>query len=201
MTVDAQPSEMESDHCLKPPDGSSASSPVQPSKKAKAWSSEGFSGQGEMDFAVITATNQSDEVRNEKTTPSEEDNQESKDEKQGPIRSSYKDSVIGNHPSTEEPEGDDLMSDESEQEDGDDDPDCPTIWIKKRTNSRIQKRWNRAITFRVLGKNFPFAFTQRRIQKMWAKTGQVKVGDIGNVYCQAIFDTQLDHDRALYGGP
>ncbi|CAL1369383.1 unnamed protein product [Linum trigynum] len=36
---------------------------------------------------------------------------------------------------------------------------------------------------------------------MWAKTGGVKVGDIGNGYCQVVFDSQLDHVRALYGGP
>ncbi|CAL1372693.1 unnamed protein product [Linum trigynum] len=36
---------------------------------------------------------------------------------------------------------------------------------------------------------------------MWAKTGTVKIGDIGNGYYQAIFGSQLDYDRALYGGP
>ncbi|CAL1414866.1 unnamed protein product [Linum trigynum] len=36
---------------------------------------------------------------------------------------------------------------------------------------------------------------------MWAKTGGLIVGDIGNGYFHATFDSQLDHDRTLYGGP
>ncbi|CAL1407589.1 unnamed protein product [Linum trigynum] len=36
---------------------------------------------------------------------------------------------------------------------------------------------------------------------MLAKTGGIRVGDIDNGYFQATFDSQLDHDQALYGGP
>ncbi|CAL1397560.1 unnamed protein product [Linum trigynum] len=101
------------------------------------------------------------------------------------------------------------MSDESEDESTEDDPDCPTIRIKKSTDARIKKstdarirnRWRRAITFCVLGKSLAFAFVHRRIQKMWARTGGVRIGDIGKGFFQASFDSQLDHDRALYGGP
>ncbi|CAL1356744.1 unnamed protein product [Linum trigynum] len=116
-------------------------------------------------------------------------------------KSSYKDTFLGNKPPIPIPKGNELMSDEFEGEDGEDDPDWPTVRIKKSTDARIQQRWSRAITFRVLDKSYPFAFIQRRIQKMWAKTGGVKIGDIGNGYFQAIFDSQLDYSRALYGGP
>ncbi|CAL1392335.1 unnamed protein product [Linum trigynum] len=114
---------------------------------------------------------------------------------------SYKDSFLGNGPSIDIPDGDELMSDESEDESTEDDPDCPTIRIKKSIDARIRNRWRRAITFCVLEKSLPFAFVHRRIQKMWARTGGVRIGDIGNGFFQASFDSQLDHDRALYGGP
>ncbi|CAL1352699.1 unnamed protein product [Linum trigynum] len=65
-------------------------------------------------------------------------------------KASYKDSFLGNKPGPPPFAGDDLMSDESGDE-GDDDPECPTIRIKKSTNARVQQRWSRAITFRVLG--------------------------------------------------
>ncbi|CAL1407999.1 unnamed protein product [Linum trigynum] len=93
------------------------------------------------------------------------------------------------------------MSNESNGEGIDDDPECPMIRIKKSTDARVRSRWKRAITFRVLGKSFPFAFIHRRIQKMWARTGGIKIGDIGNGCLQATFDSQLDHYCALYGGP
>ncbi|CAL1369855.1 unnamed protein product [Linum trigynum] len=119
----------------------------------------------------------------------------------GTGKASYRDSFLRNSPPMDIPEGDELMLDESNREDGEDDPDCPTIRIKKRTNAIICNRCRRAITFRTLGKTFPFAFVHRRVQRMWDKTGGMKVGDIGNGYFQATFDSQIDHDRALYGGP
>ncbi|CAL1398437.1 unnamed protein product [Linum trigynum] len=117
-------------------------------------------------------------------------------------RTSYKDSFLGNGPPPEEEEdfGDALMSDESEGEDAKDDPFCPMIQIKKKTDARVRRHWGRAITFWILGKTLPFAFVQRRILSMWAKTGGVKMGDIGKKYFQAMFDSQLDYNRALYGG-
>ncbi|CAL1359482.1 unnamed protein product [Linum trigynum] len=212
MTVGSKPPVQGEDHCLKPPDGSPQESlqqkgsptgtPVQPSKKAKAQSSSAFSGQVDMDVAIVTARAADEEMLSpeqpEKGRPfsNPDVNQESAARK-----ISYKDSFLRNGAPLEILEGDYLMLDESDDENGEDDPECPTIRIKKRTNAIICNRWRRAITFRVLGKNFPFVFVHRRVQRMWAKTGGMKVGDIGNGYFQASFDSQLDHDRALYGGP
>ncbi|CAL1356128.1 unnamed protein product [Linum trigynum] len=201
MTVEAKPPSEEADHCLKPPDGSPASSPTQPTKKSKCIESNGSPGQAERDFPVVTAReHQQSKSKGEAEQPTEKGEQ-SIPMNTSPRRGTYKDRMLGNTPPPEFSDGEELMSDESEGEDGDDDPECPTIRVKKSTNARIRKIWHRAITFRVLGTVFPFAFLQRRVMKMWAKTGGIKIGDIGNGYYQAIFDSQLDHDRALYGGP
>ncbi|CAL1366078.1 unnamed protein product [Linum trigynum] len=202
MTVGSKPPSVEADHCLKPPDGLPATTPSQPSKRARASGGDGFLEEDGMDFAIVTARG-TDEENLQEEVNFNAGNKESKpmETDSGGIKLSYKDSFLGNGPPEEIPEGEDLMSDESEGEEAEDDPDCPTIRLKKSTDARIRNRWKRAITFRVLGKAFPFAFIHRRIHKMWAKTGGVKIGDIGNGYFQAIFDSQLDHDRALYGGP
>ncbi|CAL1395191.1 unnamed protein product [Linum trigynum] len=42
-------------HNLKPPDGSPMSTPVQPNKKSKCSTSEGFAGERAMEYAVVTA--------------------------------------------------------------------------------------------------------------------------------------------------
>ncbi|CAL1412292.1 unnamed protein product [Linum trigynum] len=88
-----------------------------------------------------------------------------------PPRVTYEDRILGNTPPLEFSDGEELMSDESEGEDGDDELDCQTVRVKKSTNAKIRKLWHKAITFRVLGTFFPFAFLQRRVLKMWAKTG------------------------------
>ncbi|CAL1413594.1 unnamed protein product [Linum trigynum] len=156
-----------------------------------------------MIVTVVTAQGQEEELQGANSPGKGMDSQhrEGMNFEPSGAKASYKDSFLGNSPPISIPEGDELMSDESEGEEAEDDPDCPTIRIKKSTDARIRNRWSRAITFRVLGKLFPFAFIHRRIQNMWAKTGGIKVGDIGNGYFQATFDSQLDHDRALYGGP
>ncbi|CAL1404981.1 unnamed protein product [Linum trigynum] len=188
MTVASQAPTAGEDHCLKPPDGSPTASPVQPSKKARANSSTEFSGQTDMDMAIVTARAEDEEMHStEDPNESNTGAPSSAALNSGAEKTSYRDSFLGNSPPVDIPEGDDLMSDESETEDAEDDPDSPTIRIKKKTNAKICNRWRRAITFRILGRTFPFALVQSRVQRMWAKTGGLKVGDIGNGYFQATF--------------
>ncbi|CAL1372011.1 unnamed protein product [Linum trigynum] len=64
MSGDTKPPEMEVDHSLKPPDGSL----VQPAKKSRASTGEGFSSKGRMDVAIVTvtkATEDPDEIASE----------------------------------------------------------------------------------------------------------------------------------------
>ncbi|CAL1355185.1 unnamed protein product [Linum trigynum] len=98
---------------------------------------------------------------------------------EGRMKVSYKDSFLGNEPPAEILQDDELMSGELEGEDVEDDPECPTIRIKKSKHARVRNRWKRDITFRVLGRTFPFAFIDRRVQKMWARTGGSKLAILG----------------------
>ncbi|CAL1356634.1 unnamed protein product [Linum trigynum] len=144
MTVGGEPPPVEDDFCLKPPDGSPATTPSQPSKRARASSSAGFSGEGGMDFAVVTAIATKEDATQMDTNLKMGNQSEAKDmetESGGP-KASYKDSFLGNSPPDSIPEGDELMSDESDGEETEDDPDCPTIRIKKSTDARVRNRWN-----------------------------------------------------------
>ncbi|CAL1399933.1 unnamed protein product [Linum trigynum] len=171
MTVGPAPPVAEPDHCLKPPDGMPPDgtppfTPPQPSKKAKASMSEGFSGGGggEMVISVTTPHYQNVEdvaVETQGAGENLDHPMEAVQANEIP-RISYKDSFLGNGPPIDIPDGDELMSDESEDESTEDDPDCPTIHIKKSTDARIRNRWRYAITFCVLGKSLPFAFVHQR---------------------------------------
>ncbi|CAL1371919.1 unnamed protein product [Linum trigynum] len=176
MTVGSVPPSVGADFSLKPSDGSPATTPSQPSKRARASSGEGFFGEGEMDFAIVTARAMYSDFEEEGNSKEVLPGAKGMETEQGGAKVSYKDFLLGNGPSEEIPEGDELMSDESDGEDVEDDPDCLTIWIKKSIDARVRNRWKRAITFCVLGRSFPFAFIHRRTQKMWARIGGVKIG-------------------------
>ncbi|CAL1404387.1 unnamed protein product [Linum trigynum] len=162
-----------------------ASSPVQPTKRPKTQSDQGFSGEGTMAVdtnqkqATIEAGNlaasvTADTVHGESTLPEgkrvEVPQQGSDPQSNIPI--SYKDKVMG---ATTEPPTE--IEDEDEQDAMDSDtegePDCPTVRFPKGFNSRRGKRWRLALIVRVLGHSFPFLFIQRRLQTMWACTGPV----------------------------
>ncbi|CAL1372692.1 unnamed protein product [Linum trigynum] len=111
----------------KPPDASPETTPTQPSKKAKATSISNFSGQADMEVAMITARRENTDTEMETPEKNQKLRESSNEGTEGnqPGRASYKDSVLGNEPMPIIPDGDDLMSDESDCEEAEDDLLCP----------------------------------------------------------------------------
>ncbi|CAN1168683.1 hypothetical protein LINPERHAP2_LOCUS27953 [Linum perenne] len=93
-----------------------------------------------------------------------------------------------------------ILSDESDDE-GEDDPLCPTIRIPNEDKRRIRRKWRKSLIFRTLGKSFPHAFLSRKIQQIWARKGRVAVWDIGFGHFVARFDEEADYNRAFLEGP
>ncbi|CAL1393488.1 unnamed protein product [Linum trigynum] len=89
---------------LKPPNKLPATTTTQPNKEAKATTSDGFTGEESMDFAVVTTRSEDTEVAMGEsdlellmTSPREEIPSVQT------ARVSYKDSVLGNGPAPEIP--------------------------------------------------------------------------------------------------
>ncbi|CAN1181685.1 hypothetical protein LINPERHAP2_LOCUS35546 [Linum perenne] len=113
---------------------------------------------------------------------------------------SFRDKVVGFW-NTADQVSEVLFSDESDGEDGDDDPRCPTIRIPDDDKKRVRRKFENAVIINTLGKSFPFAFTSRKIQQIWAKKGDVSVSDVGWGFYVVKFQTIEDFDRAMFGGP
>ncbi|CAN1273765.1 hypothetical protein LINPERPRIM_LOCUS15179 [Linum perenne] len=94
-----------------------------------------------------------------------------------------------------------LVSDESDVEDDDDDPRCPTIRIPKSEKVRVRGRFRHAIIVNTLDRCFPFTFMSRKLPQLWAKKGDVQVSDVGFGFYVVNFESIADYERAMFGGP
>ncbi|CAN1269599.1 hypothetical protein LINPERPRIM_LOCUS13641, partial [Linum perenne] len=92
-------------------------------------------------------------------------------------------------------------SDESEVDEEEDDPRCPTIRIPEDDKIRVRRKFRDAIIISTLGKKFTFAFMSRKIPQIWAKKGDVRVSDVGWGYFVIRFQSTEDYERAMFGGP
>ncbi|CAN1135614.1 hypothetical protein LINPERHAP2_LOCUS8956 [Linum perenne] len=97
-------------------------------------------------------------------------------------------------------EDDLFLSDESEDE-GEDDPTCPTIRVPQVVKARIRKKWGNSLILRTLGKSFSYLFMTKRLQALWARKGRVEVWDIGAGHYVARFEEDVDYMRAMFEGP
>ncbi|CAN1301183.1 hypothetical protein LINPERPRIM_LOCUS24838 [Linum perenne] len=93
------------------------------------------------------------------------------------------------------------LSDESDVDEADDDPKCPTIRIPDKEKLRVRRRFRHAIIFSTLDLCFPFAFMSRKLPQLWAKKGAIQVSNVGFGFYVVNFETIADYDRAMFGGP
>ncbi|CAN1294981.1 hypothetical protein LINPERPRIM_LOCUS22675 [Linum perenne] len=93
------------------------------------------------------------------------------------------------------------FSDESEGDDDDDDPRCPTVRISLDEKRRVRRKFDNAIIVSTLGKSFPFPFMSRKLPQLWAKKGPLQVSDVGWGYYVVKFETVSDYQRAMFVGP
>ncbi|CAN1145596.1 hypothetical protein LINPERHAP2_LOCUS14763 [Linum perenne] len=92
-------------------------------------------------------------------------------------------------------------SDESDNDEADDDPRCPTIRIPNEEKLRVRRNFQHAIIVSTLGRCFPFTFMSRKLPQLWAKKGAIRVSDVGFGFYIVNFETVSDYDRAMCGGP
>ncbi|CAN1286306.1 hypothetical protein LINPERPRIM_LOCUS19256 [Linum perenne] len=117
-----------------------------------------------------------------------------------PFAESFRDKVAGFW-SAEDSGSYSILSDESDVEEDDDDPRCPTIRIPAEDKIRVRSKFLSVVIISTLGKNFPFAFMSKKIPQLWARQGKVEIFDVGWGYYVVRFETLADQDRACFGGP
>ncbi|CAN1262670.1 hypothetical protein LINPERPRIM_LOCUS11361 [Linum perenne] len=113
---------------------------------------------------------------------------------------SFRDKVIGAW-NTGISEDHVVFSDESDVEEEDDDPSCPTIRIKAEDKIRVRRKFENVVIINTLGKNFPFTYMSKKIPQLWARKGGVEVFDISWGFYVVRFETIADEERAMFGGP
>ncbi|CAN1128426.1 hypothetical protein LINPERHAP2_LOCUS4620 [Linum perenne] len=94
-----------------------------------------------------------------------------------------------------------LYSDDSDVDETDDDPRCPTIRIPNQEKQRVRRKFRHAIIVSTLDHCFPFVFMSRKLPHLWAKKGGVQVSDVGFGFCVVNFETIADYECAMFGGP
>ncbi|CAN1159316.1 hypothetical protein LINPERHAP2_LOCUS22628 [Linum perenne] len=90
---------------------------------------------------------------------------------------------------------------ESDVEEEEDDPRCPTIQIPNDEKIHVRREFANVIIISTLGKKFSFAFMSRKIPQIWAKKGEVNVSDVGWGFFVVKFQSTEDYERAMFGGP
>ncbi|CAN1163528.1 hypothetical protein LINPERHAP2_LOCUS25075 [Linum perenne] len=108
---------------------------------------------------------------------------------------------MGDQEGSQDPEFDASFWSEESDDEGEDDPLCPTIRIPSIEKQRVRRKWEKSLILRTLGKSFPHAFLSRKIQQIWARKGRVGVWDIGFGHFVARFDEEEDYNRAFLDGP
>ncbi|CAI0424660.1 unnamed protein product [Linum tenue] len=66
---------------------------------------------------------------------------------------------------------------------------------------RWRREWRSALIVKVLGRSFPFPVISRRLETLWAKTGNIQVASLAYGFYVVRFTNQIDYERASVGGP
>ncbi|QHO51547.1 uncharacterized protein DS421_1g31800 [Arachis hypogaea] len=78
---------------------------------------------------------------------------------------------------------------------------CPTIPISKDEFEEWCKPWHAALIVKVLGKRVHLGFMKQRLNRDWAKKGQINVIDMDRDYFLVHFTDEEDYNHALVEGP
>ncbi|CAN1812759.1 hypothetical protein LINPERHAP1_LOCUS26628 [Linum perenne] len=86
-------------------------------------------------------------------------------------------------------------------EDGEDNPRCPRIIFSEEEITQFYKPWSKALVVKVLEKSFSYPVIRRRLEFLWAKSGQIQVADLSNDFFLVRFSDGEDYQRAAFKGP
>ncbi|CAN1163720.1 hypothetical protein LINPERHAP1_LOCUS28748 [Linum perenne] len=87
------------------------------------------------------------------------------------------------------------------QEDLVQNPNCPRIPFSEEEIRSFYKPWSKALVVKVLEKTFSFLTVKRRIESLWAKSGNIQVCNLANNFFLVRFSEADDYQRAAFGGP
>ncbi|CAN1120716.1 hypothetical protein LINPERHAP2_LOCUS372 [Linum perenne] len=81
------------------------------------------------------------------------------------------------------------------------DPRCPKISFSEEEVRNFYRPWSKALVVKVLEKTFSFQTVKRRLEILWARSGQIQVADAANNFFLVRFSDPDDYQRAAFGGP
>ncbi|CAN1320741.1 hypothetical protein LINPERPRIM_LOCUS31818 [Linum perenne] len=80
-------------------------------------------------------------------------------------------------------------------------PRCPRILFSEAEVKALYKPWSRALVVKVLERSFSLLAVKRRLEYLWARTGQIQVSDMANNFFLVRFTNEEDYSNAAFGGP
>ncbi|CAN1184839.1 hypothetical protein LINPERHAP2_LOCUS37199 [Linum perenne] len=87
------------------------------------------------------------------------------------------------------------------QEDAALSPSCPRIIFSEEEICSFYKPWSKALVVKVLEKLFSFLTVKRRLESLWARSGNIQVCDLANNFFLVRFSNEQDYQRAAFEGP
>ncbi|CAN1816323.1 hypothetical protein LINPERHAP1_LOCUS27738 [Linum perenne] len=87
------------------------------------------------------------------------------------------------------------------QEDAALSPSCPRIIFSEEEIRSFYKPWSKALVVKVLEKSFSFLTVKRRLESLWARSGNIQVCDLANNFFLVRFSNEQDYQRAAFEGP
>ncbi|CAN1862237.1 hypothetical protein LINPERHAP1_LOCUS43908 [Linum perenne] len=87
------------------------------------------------------------------------------------------------------------------QEDTFSNPRCPKISFTEEEVRSFYKPKSKALVIKVLEKKFSFQTVKRRLETIWARSGNIQVSDAANSFFLVRFSDQDDYQRAAFRGP
>ncbi|CAN0880263.1 hypothetical protein LINGRAHAP2_LOCUS13565, partial [Linum grandiflorum] len=93
------------------------------------------------------------------------------------------------------------MREEDDMMDEDDDPTCPSILFTAAEKLSFRREWRSALVVKGLGRRIPYLPLARRLNFLWAKTGNIQISDLNNGYFLVRFREKEDYEAAMIGGP
>ncbi|CAN0901138.1 hypothetical protein LINGRAHAP2_LOCUS21245 [Linum grandiflorum] len=93
------------------------------------------------------------------------------------------------------------MREEDDMMDEDDDPTCPSILFTVAEKLSFRREWRSALVVKGLGRRIPYLPLARRLNFLWAKTGNIQISDLNNGYFLVRFREKEDYEATMIGGP
>ncbi|CAN0919977.1 hypothetical protein LINGRAHAP2_LOCUS31768 [Linum grandiflorum] len=93
------------------------------------------------------------------------------------------------------------MREEDDMMDEEDDPLCPSILFTAAEKLCFRREWRSALIVKGLGRRIPYLLLARRLNSLWAKSGNLQISDLNNGCFLVRFRAKEDCEIAVTSGP